>query len=87
MSERTLLRGKFTVLNAAHLRHRASLSSDPRHVFFRAMLETDTYEAYLAATRSIVATTGDRKQDDTDGRSEILYARRNGWIADEPNSN
>jgi len=51
------------------------------------MLETDTYEAYLAATRSIVATTGDRKQDDTDGRSEILYARRNGWIADEPNSN
>ena len=82
MTERTKLSGRFTRLHIAYLQQRAAKTSDPRHVFYRAMLETDTYEAYLAATKGRTATTGNRIQDGTDGRAEILYARRNRRIVD-----
>lgn len=82
MRERTKLTGGFRRVNSAHLKHRAGMTMDPRHFFYRAMLETDTYEAYMAETHGRMATTGDRKQDGTDGRAEILYARRHGWIVD-----
>jgi hypothetical protein len=82
MPTRTRLSGRFVRLNEAFLRQRASERHDPRHVFYKAMLEVDTYEEYAAATVGKLAETGTRKVDATSGREEILYARRNKWIAD-----
>ena len=55
---------------------RAKRRFDPRHLFYEAMLSNETYEAYLAAV-------GDNRGPFS-GRGEILYARSNGWIADDP---
>ena len=84
MTRRKKLKGRFQRINTAHLKHRAGRTSDPRHIFYRAMLETDSYERYMAETHGKDAWTHDRVQDGTDGRAEILYARRNGWIVDVP---
>ena len=81
--ERTPLRGRFVRVDEAFLREKANNHRDPRNVFYWAMLENDTYEA---AVHGIEVSTGNRQMDPTTGRQEILYARRNGWIADESSS-
>ena len=81
--ERTILQGKFEILNEPLLREKANRKSDPRYIFYEAMLECETYEAYSAATRGITAFTGKRKRDRTTGRDETLYARRKKWINDD----
>jgi hypothetical protein len=43
----TPLSGRFVRKNAAHLKKRQGETSDPRHVFYKAMLEHHTYEKYL----------------------------------------
>jgi hypothetical protein len=75
-------RGKFEILNEPFLREKANRKSDPRYIFYEAMLGCETYEAYFAATRGITAFTGKRQRDRTTGREEILYARRKKWITD-----
>jgi len=56
------------------LRERAKRTFDPRHRFYEAMLSNETYEAYLVAV-------GNNRGPFS---GEILYARRHGWIADDP---
>jgi hypothetical protein len=80
--ERTTLHGRFQRLNEALQRDKASRKSDPRCVFYEAMLKHCSYETYLVSTHGIRAFTGNRKADHTTGREEILYARRKGWITD-----
>jgi hypothetical protein len=75
MGRRTNLTGRYRVLNEASLREKAKRTFDPRHRFYQAMLSNETYEVYLAAV-------GDNRGPFS-GRGEILYARHNGWIADD----
>ena len=76
------LKGHFLRLDEAAIRRKAILQHDPRHVFYTAMLENDTYETYEAAVRGIEVSVETFKNDPITGHMEILYARRNGWIAD-----
>ena len=74
MGKYTTLAGRYRILNESFLRERAKRTFDPRHLFYEAMLSNETYEAYLAAM-------GDNRGRFS-SRTEILYARRNGWIID-----
>jgi hypothetical protein len=76
MGKRANLTGRYRVLKEASLREKAKRTHDPRHRFYEAMLSNETYEAYLAAV-------GDNRGRFS-SRTEILYARRNGWIIDDP---
>ena len=40
------LSGRFERLNIPFLREKADRHHDPRNVFYKAMIENDTYEAY-----------------------------------------
>jgi hypothetical protein len=88
--ERAGLRGGFVRVNEAFLREKANRTHDPRSVFYTAMLETDTYEAYAAAVRGIEVSVETYRSGPINGGMEIRYARKSGWIADagqiEPNS-
>jgi hypothetical protein len=75
MGKRANLTGRYRILKEASLRERARRTFDPRHLFYEAMLSNTIYENYLAAV-------GDNRGPFS-GRTEILYARRNGWIADD----
>jgi len=46
------------------------------------MLENDTYEAYLARVGATNVEIPGLKTNPINGRMEILYARRHGWIED-----
>jgi hypothetical protein len=81
MGRRTNLTGPYRVLNEARLREKANRKYDPRHVFYELMLSSSTYEAYLAAMGENIVRVRFRAGA-ISGRIEILYARRNGWIAD-----
>jgi hypothetical protein len=75
MGKWTNLTGRYRVLKEASLRERARPTFDPRHRFYEAMLSNETYDAYLAAVED--------NRGPFSGRGEILYARRDGWIADD----
>jgi hypothetical protein len=47
------------------------------------MLEHRTYEGYEDAVRGIAVTVPTYRMGPVNGRMEILYARRKGWIEDE----
>jgi hypothetical protein len=49
MATRVVFSGRFKRVNEAFLRERANRDHDPRHIFYKAMLEVETYEAYEAA--------------------------------------
>ena len=87
--ERAGLRGNFVRVNEAFLREKANRTHDPRIVFYKAMLEADTYEAYAAAVRGVEVSVETYRTGPINGGMEIRYARRSGWIADagqiEPN--
>ena len=76
MGKRANLTGRYRVLKEASLRERAKRTFDPRHLFYEVMLSNETYEDYLAAV-------GDNRGPFS-SRTEILYARRNGWVIDDP---
>jgi hypothetical protein len=80
---RTPLSGRFGRKNLAHLKKREGETSDPRHVFYKAMLEHHTYEKYLEEVGDLEVDVPTFKAGPISGRGEILYARRNGWIFDE----
>jgi len=84
MAYRTVLAGRYEVVDLPYLRRRANDKSDQRHVFYDAMLKHDSYEAYEAATDGIKVTapTFGEGNASISGRDEILYARRNNRIAD-----
>ena len=74
MGKRANLKSRYRVLNEASLHEKAKRTFDPSSVY-QAILSNGTYEAYFAAV-------GDNRAPFS-GRGEILYARRNGWIADD----
>jgi hypothetical protein len=80
---RTLLNGRFGRNNLSHLKKRERDTSDPRHVFYKAMLKHDTYEGYLKEVGDSTVEVPTFKAHPISGRGEILYARRSGWIVDE----
>jgi hypothetical protein len=81
MTTRTNLRGRYQILNEALLREK-SHRDDPRKPFYIAMLANRTYEGYLAAVGHKFVEVEGFKANPISGRREILYCRRNGWIAD-----
>jgi hypothetical protein len=74
--------GEFILVNEELLREKASRPYDPRRVFYQAILDTRTYEDYFDLVRGTQVTVETFKTGPINGRMEILYARRNGWIAD-----
>jgi hypothetical protein len=68
-------------LDEAFLREKAN-RNDPRNVFYKAMLANDTYEGYTAQVRGIEVSVETYRTSPINGRMEILYARRSGWITD-----
>lgn len=83
---RTSLRGTFVRINESFIRAKADRQDDPRHIFYRAMLETSTYEAYRAAVGHIKVSVEGYKAGPISGWMEIRYARKCGWIADADES-
>jgi hypothetical protein len=80
MGRGTDLRGRYRILDLAYLRGKANQKDDPRHIFYRAMLSNNTYEAYLAEVGE-KSFEIDTCQYRVTGRMEIRYARRNNRIA------
>jgi hypothetical protein len=75
------LRGRYKILNDAHLRKRASETHDPRHIFYEALLASETYEQYLARVGGVTVQPATTSYAVT-GRMEIKYCRDRRWIAD-----
>jgi hypothetical protein len=82
--KRTNITGRYRIVNEAFLRERANREFDPRCKFYQAMLSNETYDTYLAAVADNNVRVQFWRSGPITGRGEILYARRNGWIADEP---
>jgi hypothetical protein len=74
--------GRYVRLNEALLREKAARIYDPRNVFYKAMLENDTYEAYAAAVGGISVSPKTYKTGPISGRVEIGHARKMRWIID-----
>ncbi|HLY56432.1 MAG TPA: hypothetical protein VKS60_12800 [Stellaceae bacterium] len=85
MTTRTLLSGRYEIVNEALFREKAN-RDDPRRPFYAAMLANRAYEAYLAEVGHKAVEVPGYKANPITGRMEILYCRRNGWIADAGNS-
>jgi hypothetical protein len=79
---RTQPSGRYALRDVAFLREKANRRSDPRHVFYRAMLTNTTYEGYFAEVGDTTVNVASHSSGPITGRMEILYARRSGWIAD-----
>jgi hypothetical protein len=80
---RLMFSGRYVIRNQAIIEDRANRSSDPRHIFYRAMLENNTYEAYEAAvgtTKVLVQTWNPPGW--VSGHREMGYvcSSRNRWI-------
>jgi hypothetical protein len=82
MPERTLLQGRYVIVDEPLLREKAS-RLDPRGEFYHAMLRHRTYEGYLAEVGRNLVEVPNYTDNPISGRAEILYCRRNGWIEDE----
>ena len=80
MSEK--LSGRFRITNNDQIRRHAENTSDPRHVFYEAMLSCRTYDEYLAKMESVTVQPKTTAYKVT-GAMEIRYCRSKlGWIAD-----
>jgi hypothetical protein len=77
----TDITGPYKIVNHDLLRDKAN-RDDPRRVFYMAMLAHKTYEGYLAEMGQKNVDIRGYKANPINGRMEILYCRRNGWIAD-----
>ena len=76
------LRGRFRILNNAMLKKKATELNDPRHIFYKAMLSSPTYEAYLAQVGSKIVQPKTTSYS-VSGFMEIRYCRnQRHWIAD-----
>jgi hypothetical protein len=83
MAARTVFSGRYVRVNEAFLRERANRESDPRRIFYEAMLSNDTYEAYEAEVGTTdVSVDTFRPPRLVNGHTEMWYARDSGWIED-----
>jgi hypothetical protein len=83
MNYRTNLAGRYRILKAkvGAFQEKAERGG-PTSVFYQAMLQNDNYEAYLAGIGQHTVDRPGYKAGPTNGRDEILYCRRNGWMED-----
>lgn len=82
MVEKVHLTGPYVVERPDFFEKRAARISDPRHVFYKAMLKHRTYDAYLAEVGRVLVEVEGYKQNPISGRAEILYCRRNARLSD-----
>jgi hypothetical protein len=76
------LSGRFRIVNDHWVRKKAGNNSDPRNVFYKAMLSSQTYGEYLRRVGAITVQPETTAYVVT-GEMEIRYCRnRRGWIAD-----
>jgi hypothetical protein len=77
----TNLSGRFRILNRDALEKQAARKSDPRHVFYEAMLAADTYQDYIALVGSVTVQPATTVYAVT-GPMEFRYVKeKRGWIA------
>jgi hypothetical protein len=81
MRTRTDISGRYRIVNEALLREKAS-REDKRHIFYSAMFASQTYEEYLSKVGQEEVCVASYKSGPINGRMEILYCRRRGWIVD-----
>lgn len=79
--ERIHLTGRYVVVDAPFMREKAG-RNDPRNIFYRALLSSDTYEEYLAKVGAIAVEVKSYASKPITGRMEIIYCRYRGWIED-----
>jgi hypothetical protein len=76
--------GNYMISNILQLYNRANQNDDPRHVFYKAILNNETYEGYIYAVRGIAVSPdtpkGTYHKRPVIGHAEFLYARRQSWI-------
>jgi hypothetical protein len=83
MGDRIPLTGRFVRVEEAKLREKANRTHDPRHVFYREMLENDTYEDYENATCGVEVHPITYRSRPVSGHREMIYVRnRRRWIED-----
>jgi hypothetical protein len=86
MAQRLQFSGRYVRINEEMLREPSSRRDDPRHVFYEAMLENNTYEAYEAVvgTKTVTVETWS-PPGLVSGHAEMRYARNDRrWIEDAP---
>jgi hypothetical protein len=59
--------------------------NDPRNIFYKALLNSETYEGYLAKVGEIWVEVATHPSGPISGRMEIRYCRDRGWIEDKVN--
>lgn len=75
--------GRFTRLNEAMLREKASKTNDPRARFYRAMIEANTYEQYYEFAGQESAQPATYRNRPVTAHMEIRYVRNDRkWIED-----
>lgn len=78
----TQISGRYKRTNETFLQEKAARGNEVAD-FYRAMLQHNTYEAYLAEVGQRLVDRPGMVMSPTSGRDEILYARRNRWIVDQ----
>ena len=79
-----MLTGPYRILDRSHLERRARKTADPRYVFHVGLLRNASHDAYLAEMGTRLVDVPGFKNSPVSDRTEILYCRRSGWIADGP---
>ncbi len=77
------LQGRYKILNDTLLREKANRESDPRHVFYIAILISRTYEEYLKRVGNLKVEPSTYKSKPVTASMEIRYCRRHRWIIDD----
>ena len=78
MATQNVLTGPYVRINDYQIRRRADLLTDPRNIFYKAMLFNKTYEAYYAEVgNKEVLVESWHPPKLMDGYVEIWYAARN----------
>ena len=76
------LAGGYVVVNEAFVREKAA-RNDPRNIFYRALLNSTTYEGYLGKVGETWFDVATHPSGPISGRMEIRYCRDRGSIEDK----
>jgi hypothetical protein len=83
MRRESKFQGPYVRKKLAILKEKANRLSDPRHIFYAAMLSSDTYEDYYLKVGEEQVRPQTFKNGPISGHMEMRYARTSmGWIAD-----
>ena len=74
------LTGPYRKANSAFLTEKANRIHDPRHIFYKAILSSSTYEQYYAKVGDIVVQPETFKTKPVNADMEIKYAKYRQWV-------